>query len=517
MKYMKFDFLQPLERAAALTVLSVALLLAIYHETLWSMVNIWIKSETFAHCFLIFPISAYLIWRRRPVLAGMVPCADYRPLGIIAVLGFGWLMANLADVKVAQQFFMVTMIPLLAWAILGSGVASEIAFPLAFLLFSVPFGEFLLPRLIGFTADFTVGMLKLTGIPVYREGTYFSIPSGDWSVVEACSGLRYLIASITLGCLFAYFNFTSTSRRVAFIALASIVPIFANGFRAYMIVMIAHLSDMTLALGVDHFIYGWVFFGIVMTLLFWIGSHWSEEPAPLVSANPGPSSPTMGNSREARIVATAVGALLIAAIWPLRGAYIDTLAATQTVPVELTLPEPKLPWRRVEAMTDWEPVYFGAAAQEKAFYSNGQHTVAVFLKYYRLQEQGKELVNSQNALVPAKYAGWKVLEEEPSSIGLAGGQAKVLQGRLRSPQQELLTWRWYWIAGTYTINDYLAKFLQAKDKLLGRNIDEAGIILAVDIRHDDVSVAKASLQNFVDVMLPAFEKTLDNAAKGNTR
>ena len=67
-----------------------------------------------------------------------------------------------------------------------------------------------------------------------------------------------------------------------FVALSVIVPIIANGMRAYMIVMIAHLSDMKLALGVDHLIYGWVFFGIVMLLLFWIGSFWREIPAPTV-------------------------------------------------------------------------------------------------------------------------------------------------------------------------------------------------------------------------------------------
>ncbi len=44
-----------------------------------------------------------------------------------------------------------------------------------------------------------------------------------------------------------------------------------------MIVMIGHLSDNRLAVGVDHLIYGWVFFGVVMLLLFWIGSFWQED------------------------------------------------------------------------------------------------------------------------------------------------------------------------------------------------------------------------------------------------
>ena len=141
----------------------------------------------------------------------------------------------------------------------------------------MPFGEALIPPLIDFTADFTVTALQLTGIPVYREGSFFTIPSGNWSVVEACSGLRYLIASFTLGALYAYLTYRSLKRRLIFIALSVIVPIIANGVRAYLIVMTGHLSDMSLAVGIDHLIYGWVFFGLVMLLLFWAGSFWRED------------------------------------------------------------------------------------------------------------------------------------------------------------------------------------------------------------------------------------------------
>lgn len=512
---MKFDSFQPMQRATVLTVLSVILLLAIYHETLFSIISIWRRSETFAHCFLIFPISSYLIWKRKDALACLTPCPDYRPLALIALLGFGWLMANMAHVTVVEQFSLVIMIPLLVWTVLGWRVAYEIAFPLLFLLFSVPFGEFLLPALIGFTADFTVGMLKLTGIPVYREGTYFTIPSGNWSVVEACSGLRYLIASITLGCLFAYFNYNSFVKRAIFIALAAIVPIFANGFRAYMIVMIAHLSDMTLALGVDHFIYGWVFFGIVMALLFWIGSLWAEEPVLVVSSSAEVNKPQSWHSGwEKRMALSAICALMIATIWPLRGAYIEqVMIAAQSEPVKLVLPEPISPWHRTESMTLWMPNYTGATVQERVFYTDDHHTVGVFIMYYRLQEQGKELVNSQNTLVPEKRTAWKVLNENPSAIHVANSEMQVLQAHLHTQWQELLIWRWYWIAGKDTINDYIAKFLQASNKLLGRPSDEAGIILAADIR-DDLPTTRASLQNFVDVMLPSIKQSLNKASQG---
>jgi hypothetical protein len=118
-----------------------------------------------------------------------------------------WLVARaVGGAGVVQQYAVVIMIPLLVWAILGSEVVRALSFPLFFLLLAVPFGEFLLPALIEHTADFTVFALKLTGIPVYREGAYLTIPTGNWSVVEACSGLRYIIASLTAGLLYAYYH-----------------------------------------------------------------------------------------------------------------------------------------------------------------------------------------------------------------------------------------------------------------------------------------------------------------------
>ncbi|HEV7928681.1 MAG TPA: archaeosortase/exosortase family protein, partial [Nitrosospira sp.] len=51
---------QNVKFTAIVTILAVAALLGIYYKTTWSMVEIWERSDTFAHGFLIFPFSAYL-------------------------------------------------------------------------------------------------------------------------------------------------------------------------------------------------------------------------------------------------------------------------------------------------------------------------------------------------------------------------------------------------------------------------------------------------------------------------
>ncbi len=484
-------------------------LFAIYQQTFLSMVNIWWRSETFTHGFLIFPISVYLVWQQRKDLAKLTPAPDYWGLSLLLVLGLAWLMSNAADVLVIQQLCVIAMIPVSLWTLLGWRVVKRIAFPLGFLFFAVPIGEFLIPRMMVFTADFTVKMLQVSGIPVYREGTFFSIPSGDWSVVEGCSGLRYLIASITLGCLYAYLTFRSLFRRWLFILLAVFFPVIANGLRAYMIVMIAHLSGMKLALGVDHFIYGWIFFGLVMLLMFWIGSFWRDFEQ--VSSRPGLPVKTAELPRNRVFVLIALAAVAIASIWPARAVHIAKRLEARTGPVNLELPQPVQPWLEVPGVLTWEPYYQGPDVAKKAFYRAGSRNIGLYLLYYRSQHQGAELINSQNVLAPQKHRVWKVLDEVPVRVSLGGRQVTVLQGRLDSPGARFLVWRWNWLAGAYTSNEYWGKLLEAKARLLGVPQDAAAIVVVTQY-DEQIKPARKALQDFIDQMLPAIERRLDEAA-----
>jgi exosortase A len=487
----------------------LALLLALYHETLFSMVATWAHSDTFAHGFLIFPISFYLIWRRRAEFAHWTPAPDYRALVPLAATGLIWLLGRLAGVLVVEQATLVGMMVAWVCATLGFGIAWRLAFPLGFLLFAVPFGDFLITPLMNFTADFTVALIQLTGIPVYREGTFFSIPSGDWSVVTECSGIRYLIASITLGCLYAYLSYRSLTKRLVFIAVASVFPIIANGLRAYMIVMIGHLSGMKLAVGVDHLIYGWVFFGLVMLLMFWLGSFWSDaEDASSAQSSACSRGSGMGGARKGILVFLSMTILTV--VWPLRAKQIETAVASTSTAVSLAVPEARTPWRRTEPLSDWEPHYSGADGKLAASYTDGTHSVAVYILYYHSQRQDHELINYQNVLIPQQHPVWRMPGETPVKIALAGRQHKAMQSQLKSARQNLLVWRWNRVFGTVTVNDYWAKMLEAGNLLLGEYEGSAAVVIATDWT-DRPEAAALVLQGFVDGMWPSLERTLDQA------
>ncbi|MBA4141474.1 MAG: exosortase A [Nitrosospira sp.] len=504
---------QNVKVAALLTIATITAILAGYFETTWSMVSIWERSETFAHGFLIFPFSAYLIWGQRKYLGTFSPQPS--PVGLIALaaLGFSWLLATLASVQVLEQFFLITMIPAAVWAILGNRMVWALAFPLAYLLLAVPFGEAFIPPLIDFTADFTIKALQLTGIPVYREGSFFTIPSGNWSVVEACSGLRYLIASFTLGTLYAYLTYRSLTRRLVFIALSVVVPIIANGIRAYLIVMTGHLSDMSLAVGVDHLIYGWIFFGFVMLLLFWIGSFWREDDKKddvcLADPQQGAHIPGGGNSRQ-RTVLAAGTVLAVAFIWPLFAAYLD---GDLPVDVESTIEiaDVSEKWRRDPGhVSDWNPRYVGATSELRRSYRHSGNSVDLYISYYRNQQQGAELVSSENVLVPESESYWRNVREDVRNASLRSRQLTLNQNQLGSPSTKLLVWRWYWLGDESTASPYLAKFVLARNKLLRRGDEGAEIIIATSYE-DKPDDAASVLQDFIADMMPAIMTGLENA------
>jgi len=480
-------------------------LLVLFNSTVSSMVSIWWRSETFAHGFFILPITLYLIWRLKHELKLLTPQPTLLGLPILALLGFAWLLAYFASVAVVEQLVVVAMLPVTVFSMLGWNVTKKILFPLLFLIFAVPMGEGLIPPMMEFTADFTVKMLQLTGTPVFREGLFFEIPSGRWSVVEGCSGVRYLIASVTLGSLYAYLTYTNSLRRSVFIIASFIVPVIANGFRAYLIVMIAHHSDYKLAMGVDHFIYGWVWFGIVITLMFWAGSFWRQEHDEVTVKVDN----VVASARSPLIVAGAV--IAVALVWPAWAKLSDRVVKVDSV--SLSSPQ-HAGWRLLEQnITDWRPRYVGPDAELMQSYQRGDVRVSLYLGYYREQRQNAELVNSQNLLVKQKHPVWSQIAFSEAQLNASGKTIDVWQAKLRSVQGEnLQVVYWHWLDGRYTINPYLSKLYDAKAKLLGQDRDGAVIILVTE-QHEASDTALSDLQQFANDMLPEIQQQLNSIVK----
>lgn len=494
-------------------VLVLACILLLYRDTAIAMVTIWYRSETFTHAFVVPPIVLWLIWRRRQELALLMPRpALWVMIPIVGVALF-WLLGDLVAVNAATQLALVALLVLAVPAVLGLRVARVIAFPLLFLFFAVPIGEFLLPQLMEWTAHFTIIALRLSGIPVYQEGLQFVIPSGNWSVVEACSGVRYLIASVTVGTLFAYLNYQSTQRRILFVLVSILVPVVANWMRAYMIVMLGHLSGNTLAVGVDHLIYGWVFFGLVIMIMFFIGAKWSEPDQPFNAGNT--SAVFTSASSDIRFLAAALSMVVIVALPPAARWAIDR--HIETAAPRLVAPKPLGTWQVADTSSlGFKPAFQNPSQETNNVYGNAGGLVGLYLGYYQDQDYERKLVSSLNVLAVSKDSIWSVVTKGSHTTSFGLQQATVRTAELRraslsGPDQHnrLNVWQIYWIDGTLTTNDYLAKVYSAVYRLLGRG-DHSAVIIVYAAK-DQPGGADAALETFLSDNYGAIDATLRQA------
>jgi EpsI family protein len=397
---------------------------------------------------------------------------------------------------------MVLMVPLAVVGLFGLAWGRILAFPLAFLLFSVPFGEALTPTLIDWTADFTVAALRAVGIPVLREGPHFVIPSGRWSVVEACSGIRYLMASVVVGTLYAWSVYRSPLRRALFIAASFIVPILANWVRAFLIVLTGHLSSNRLAVGIDHIIYGWVFFGLVIGAMFWIGLRWREDDAERRAA---PSLAATGPSTRLRPSAAMLTAIVaLVAVWPL-GAFA-LLGMTDKRPLQPVAFQPNAGWtQESQPVGSWTPQLQGRPVTQSVTFTRNGARVTLVVAWYRDQHQDHELVNAMNRLLPE---GERAMQIARGGIDTRFGDrpATVRTATVRHDAQRLRIWQWYWIDDRIETSDTRAKLSLALDRLLARSDTSAWVAAFVEAETD--AQGDQVLAGFAREMGPALTAAL---------
>ena len=483
-------------------VIAIALLLVIHWQTTVAIVGTWHNSVTYNHGYLVLPASLWLLWRDRADLSRLT----LQPWWIAAlgVLAFGllWFIGYLANIKSFRDLALVALIPTTLAAVCGRDFARQAAFPLAFMLFAWPFGEVFIPYLIEFTADFTVTALRLSGVPVFREGNNFVIPSGDWSVVQECSGVRYLLVSLFAGALFAYLNFRSNRRRVLFVGLALVVPILANWLRAYGIVMLGHFSNNRFAVGVDHLIYGWAFFGIVMTALFYFGVRFMSG-----STSVPPSAPTESGTRTRRVsphltwLAVAVVSTL-SAIPPLVAARMDAYDIKTDGSASVHFPRDLGGWvLGAELTRSWTPPFENPSIWERGTYRDlDGSAVTLHIAHYAADKGPSKLMSFEGATMVDFDASSRVVERKEYWVPAVQSPFRVTQRIIQSAGTKILVWQWGLIGGIEASGFVDSKLALVRSRLSGSGSDSTGITLITAIDDSNVEAAQARLQDFAELL-----------------
>jgi exosortase A len=387
----------------ALGVVAVAVL-ALFSRDASDVVAIWWTSATFNHCLLIPPLIAWLVWQRLPQLRQLTPAAWTPGLALVGAGALGWLLGDASGVDVARQIGLLLMLQGAVVAILGKAVARGLAFPLFYALFLVPFGEEIVPALQTLTARIAAALLALSSVPAHLEGIFITTPSGYFEVAEACAGVRFLIAMLAFGALVANLCYRSWRRRTAFIGVAILVPVLANGVRAWGTIYIAEKTSLNFAESFDHVIYGGIFFAIVIALILAAGWRFFDRGVNDPWFDPGALQPEA--PRGAR-VSLAAAAALIVAVLPVTWSNAVAAAGISEIPVAIAFPE--VPgWQRIAPSRDWRPHFAGADRLAVARYRDARgRTVDLAIAIFVCQSEDRELVGfGQGAVTPEGRWAW---------------------------------------------------------------------------------------------------------------
>jgi len=237
---------------------------------LYSLASIWALDGDMGHGFFVPLIAAFIAWQRRHELLAIQPRPNL--WGLVLVLGAGaQLVAGTLGVEqfLTHTAVIVTLIGAI-WLLRGTETLKMLAFPLFLLFFMVPipliiYNKITLPLQL-IASRMAASALDTLGIPVLRDGNILELPHQTLSVVEACSGIRSLLALTFLSLVYGYFFEKRIWVRVVLLAATIPIAIVANGSRVAFTGIMTQIKP-ELAEGFYHESTGWVIFIVALIIL----------------------------------------------------------------------------------------------------------------------------------------------------------------------------------------------------------------------------------------------------------
>lgn len=468
------------------------------------MVGQWWNSSTYNHVLLIPAVLAWMVALRARQLARIAPSCWW--LGLLPFAGALalWLAGSFSGLNLARQAGAVIMLQAAFLALMGPRVSTGVMFPLAYMLFLIPFGGELIPLLQTITAEITITLIHASGIPAQIDGVFIDTPVGLFQVAEACSGVEFLIAMIALGSLVAHVCFRSWRRRLAFMMLCCILPIIGNGVRAWGTIYIAQFRGIAFAAGFDHIFYGWIFFAVIMALALVLAWRFFDRAIddPFIDGEKIAAMAlprwVLGQNAPAMAMSGAMAVMLaITLVWAGMAARLEA-----SMPERVALPEVQ-GWTRVDYRPSiwWQPRASGAAHHLLSSYrSKSGETVDVFFALYPDQNEGHEAGGfGEGALMP--HSAWSWVGGIPAAQGGAG--QRLLAEPVGRKPVERVAMTWYRNGAMLSGSNVRLKLENMANRLLLE--DDATILLIVSAEERPGQPASTAVASFLSSAGPIGE------------
>lgn len=501
-----------------------ALLLgSVYYSTLtWLIGSDWAR-EDYSYCYLIPFVVLYLVWDKKDRLADLPSIPSWKgliPLGLGLV--FFWL-GDLGGEFLALYISFWLVLLGLCWLHLGWEKIKELSFPFIIMLTMFPLPHFLYNKvslnLKLISSQLGVDMMQLYGMSAYREGNVIDLGFTQLQVVDACSGLRFLIPLIVLGLLLAYFFRAHFWKRAVLVISTVPLAVVTNSLRIALTGILYEGWGAKVAEGFFHGFSGWFIFMFslaVLLLEMWI---LKKLPPAEVKSRAGGDQGAPGQERPfvsgAPVQRPGLPAVLkppqfIAALILLGITLVLSQGVEFREKIPITRPLDQFPLK----IGEWT----GASrAMEQKFidtldlsnyviidYKNKPgRQVNFYAAYYESQRKG-ESIHSPATCLPG--GGWLFKQAGAVTISAPGhgkGSMKVNRAYMQKGEHRQLSYYWFDQRGRVLTSAYQLKIFVFLDALTKQRTDGALVRLITPVYEDEkLKDAEERLQSFTRQLAP---------------
>ncbi len=437
---------------AALTLIAFALA---YAPTLASLHHWWSDSGLgYSHGYPVLLIALYVIYERRHFMRAAINGPSMLAMLALPLGSLVWLAAEVVQVQVGQQLAVLALVFVWAVAVMGLAMIRHLLPVYLLMLLAIPIWDFLIDPLRIITVVIVQNSLEWLEIPALIDGFFITLPVGRFVVEGGCSGLNYMLTSLTLGLVYSMLYLNRMRRKLAFIGICIAVALLVNWARVFLLVVIGYYTDMQAEMVHDHETFGWILYAIALLPLFWTAARLEKGDAP------SPAAPDSNfDSAKLSTVAWLLSIVLLC-VGPAVNWFLASKASEAPLTLDLAQPEG---WQQRRGIEVWQPQYQGYDRRESVALRKGAATVQAVVLYYDRQTQGKELVYYSNRLAPEAFVQQLGLQ----SITVEGRQYSFNEAVVEEGGQHRLVWSAYWVAGEPVAQDGQAKLRQLQGLLQG--------------------------------------------------
>ena len=428
--------------------------------------------QSYSHGLLLAAFSAYmsiLAYRDSRPMPGFFPFWLIPLIACVLV----YVMGGLILMEGLQYIVLIPMLMAALAVVWGWRQLVPFIIPVGVLVFAVPIWDIAWPlqNLTVFINDIWLGWL---GIQFRVDGVLVHlIDVGTFEVAHGCSGLRYLLVSMSLSAIYGQLNYRLWRHRILLFVVSIGVALLANWLRVFVIFQQGYVTKMQSPLVHNHEFFGWVLFGVMLIPLFWFANRLERGD----SRQSAQTRPPRGLVSQARFKLPPVVVTAVILLSP--GLMVSMLSARASVPSDLPSAPRFLansdwaPYFERRAMA-WNPIIKGADAIQNQLYFDRQTLVAnqspdrladIEIFTYLNQKPGKELVQYANRLYDEEE--WSV--DSTSSFVVRGRQWSSLSLKSRYSGQTVTVAYGYLVGGFWRDSALTAKLAQIPAALAGRH------------------------------------------------